>query len=847
MELKEYQTRALEAFVRWLDVLASKQTELEAAKAALQSIGQDVSVDTLNDNYPKLAWKQLADVGEVADSAGPYVERTSTSGNPIPHVCFKVPTGGGKTLLAAAALERLNRPTGLVLWMVPSRAIYRQTKQALWNREHPYRHMLERASGGRVKMLEKDDPFNTADVENYLCVMLISLQSANLGTKDYRRMFRDSGRYTSFFPDNDDDRGDARLRCRFPDLALSDDEHPVTQSLVNVFKMQRPVIVLDEAHKAYGKQVKDEFVRSINYLNPSLVIELSATPSRRKSNLLVDISGVDLKSEEMIKLPVEITSFTDVEWQHTLGAAHAQLEALDNEALSLDHQEGRYIRPIAVVRVEHTGSAQIGRDTVHAEDARAYLTQNLGVPAAAVRVKSSENDELGAEDLLDKASPVRWIITRDALREGWDCSFAYLLVLLDNTKAKTAITQLVGRVMRQPEARRTGRETLDRCYVYCQNMDVNAAVQYVKIGLEQEGMTGLEDDIQSKDEPSQRLVKVQPRQMFRDDAIFLPKVLHKDRREGWVELDYQRHIASSLEWVSIGAPDLQISMTQGPQETKASVDLAMTTVPTVYDDPRALCIDTDVKIAWYARRISHVIPNPFHAAHIAQQMVQQMHDAGFDSEAIYGQRSSLADQLRQHVVKEADRLAEQIFRAKLAKGQIRFDLETGDRNYRIRESYEIPVGEGDNLLQRYGQQIQLSLFEPVFEKGYNDLERRFAFYLDQQKALQWWHRVAVRQHGEYYLRGWRNERIWPDFVAMACETDSKPSVLVFETKGDHLKDADDTKYKKKVFEALEKAFNVGKMTVHAGLAEGVFRLVFDKEGFPDAEEAITYLYDGRAR
>lgn len=846
MELKEYQTRALDAFVRWLDVLASKQTELETTKAVLQSIGQDVSVDTLNDNYPKLAWKQLADVGEVADSAGPYVERTSTSGDPIPHVCFKVPTGGGKTLLAAAALERLNRSTGLVLWMVPSKAIYRQTKQALWNREHPYRQMLERASGGRVKMLEKDDPFSADDVGHYLCVMLISLQSANHKNKprDYLRMFRDSGRYISFFPDNDDSLGDVRLRCKFPDLAPSNAERPVAQSLFNVFKMQRPVIVLDEAHKAYGRQEENsvEFVRSINRLNPSLVIELSATPSRRKSNLLVDISGVDLKSEEMIKLPVEITSFTDVEWQHTLGAAHAQLEALDNEALSLDHQEGRYIRPIAVVRVEHTGKAQVGRNTVHAEDARKYLTQNLGVPAAAVRVKSSENDELGAEDLLDKASAVRWIITRDALKEGWDCSFAYLLVLLDNTKAKTAITQLVGRVMRQPEAQRTGREVLDRCYVYCQNMDVNAAVQYVKTGLEQEGMTGLEDDIQSKDEPSHRLVKVQPRTMFRSDAIFLPKVLHKDSREGWVELDYQRHIASSLEWASIGAPDLQISMTQGPQETRASVDLAMTTVPTVYDDPRALYIDTDVKIAWYARRISHVMPNPFHAAYIAQQMVQQMHNVGFDSDDIYGQRSSLADQLRQHVVKEADRLAEQVFLTKLAKGQIRFDLETGDRNYRIRESYEIPVGEGDNLLQRYGQPIQLSLFEPVFEKSYNDLERRFAFYLDQQKALQWWHRVAVRQHGEYYLRGWRNERIWPDFVAMAGETDSKPSMLVFETKGDHLKDADDTKYKKKVFEALEKAFNVGKMTVHAGLAEGVFRLVFDKEGFPDAEDAISHLY-----
>ena len=135
--------------------------------------------------------------------------------------------------------------------------------------------MLERASGGCVKMLEKDDSFTAADVGHYLCVMLISLQSASRQSRDFLRMFRDSGRYTSFFPDNDDALGDARLRGKYPDLDPPANDRPVAQSLFNVFKMQCPVIVLDEAHKAYGRQAKDndQFVRSINCLNPSLVIE----------------------------------------------------------------------------------------------------------------------------------------------------------------------------------------------------------------------------------------------------------------------------------------------------------------------------------------------------------------------------------------------------------------------------------------------------------------------------------------------------------------------------------------------------------------------------------------------
>ena len=171
----------------------------------------------------------------------------------------------------------------------------------------------------------------------------------------------------------------------------------MAQSLSNVFKMVCPVVVLDEAHKAYGRQgsESDQFVQSVNRLNPSLVIELSATPSSTKSNLLVDIAGRDLKAEEMIKLPVEVTSFSNADWHHTLSRAHAKLEELDSEAISLQNSEGRYIRPIAVVRVERTGNDQRDGERIHAEDVREYLTQQLGVPSEAVAVQSTASRELG--------------------------------------------------------------------------------------------------------------------------------------------------------------------------------------------------------------------------------------------------------------------------------------------------------------------------------------------------------------------------------------------------------------------------------------------------------------------
>ena len=842
MELKDYQSRTLDAFTRWRHELAAAKANSEAAVDALQQVGMDIPPDVRN--FSKAAWQKLASAGEVASGSRPYVDRTAAAGFPVPHVCFKVPTGGGKTLLAAAALERLDQNSGLVLWMVPSNAIYRQTKEKLWDRQHPYRQMLERASGRRVKVLEKDDLFTAADVEHYLCVMLISLHSANRqNNRDFLKMFQDSGRYMSFFPDNDDALGDGRLRNEYPDLDPPSVDRPVAQSLFNVFKMARPVVVLDEAHKAYGRQGSDsdEFVQSVNRLNPSLVIELSATPSVGKSNLLVDVAGQDLKAEEMIKLPVQVTSFTNTDWHHTLGQAHSKLEEVDNEAVSLQNSEGRYIRPIALVRVERTGNDQRDGERIHAEDVREYLAQNLGVPGEAVAVQSTASRELDGVDLLSEFSPVRWIITKSALMEGWDCPFAYLLVMLDNTSAKRAITQLVGRVMRQPHAVLTGREALDQCYVYCQSTDVNDAVQYVKDALEQEGMGDLDDDVQTSQAVTFQTVSIHRREKFRESEIFLPRVLHKDARGGWEELDYQRHVLPCINLDAIGSPDPQSAHPDRPRETSATVDLGEGGASATYYDPQALFVDESVKISWYARRISDILPNPFQAARVAQELVQRMYDADQDDGKIYRQRSALASQLREHVTNVMDQQAEIVFRAKLKAREIRFDLEASDHNHRMRECYEILVADNDVLLQRYGKSVQLSLFEPVFDRDFNDLERRFAFYLDEKKALQWWHRVAVRQHGEYYLRGWRRERIWPDFVAMGGEKDGKPSVLVFETKGDHLAGNDDSEYKEQLFAALEETFNAGKMTIHDGPARGVFRLVFDREGFPDAEAAFDWL------
>jgi len=73
-------------------------------------------------------------------------------GSGMPYVCLRVPTGGGKTLLAcyAAGLaqrEFMRAERSVVLWLVPSNTILDQTADALRDPRHPYRRALELACG----------------------------------------------------------------------------------------------------------------------------------------------------------------------------------------------------------------------------------------------------------------------------------------------------------------------------------------------------------------------------------------------------------------------------------------------------------------------------------------------------------------------------------------------------------------------------------------------------------------------------------------------------------------------------------------------------------------------------
>ena len=840
MILKTYQLDALEQLGRYLAALKEARAKADKIRAALD----DADIPDELQNHPQTAWGALKKQGVLpaitqdGEAEVPqHISRTAANGDAIPHVCLKVPTGGGKTLLGVAALERLNPATGCVLWIVPSKAIYEQTIKAFRTREHPYRQMLERISGGRVKLLEKTTRFTKQDIESYLCVMMLMLPSANRQKgREFLKIFRDSGGYTSFFPEQDASAANKEFMARHPDLEKHKSGGFVKQSLINVLKLVRPYVILDEAHKAYGTNDKNnkEFVKSVNRLNPRFVLELSATPKIGISNILVNISGVELKNEEMIKLPIKIHNFANSSWKRALAGTHEKLRQLENAAKKLKQQQNRYVRPIALVRVQRTGKEQRGQQFIHAEDAREYLIKNLSVPERHIRVQSSERKELAQEDLLSEMSEVRWIITKDALKEGWDCSFAYILALLDSTKAQTAITQMVGRVMRQPHASLIdGADALNRCYIYCYNKDVSEAVGWVKDGLEKEGLTGLGDFV-AGEQGDKKPQTIKRRSSYRKLKIFLPQVLHKDKEE-WRPIDYDRDILGSVDWQRI-RPGKAVKLIDADKmvEETGTVDIA----DTERDEdpaPEQMITGESLTTDYFVRRLIDLIPNPWQAARIADAFIRS-HQA--DDPKLLQNRVYLSEILIGMVREKIDRQAEKIFRDKIRQNEIRFHLETDEElNYEFQKTFEISVSESEKTLTRHGKPIQRSLFETVFESEFSSkLEKDFAFYLDGNDAIFWWHKIAARQ--QYFIQGWRRHKVFPDFVV---SQQGSNKYLVLETKGLHLKGSADTDYKKALFDILEStyrnALDGGEMH-HIGEPAATYKILLEDKWKQDLHKAL---------
>lgn len=384
----------------------------------------------------------------------------------VPHVCVKVPTAGGKTFIACNALKTIfdafdyDKPKA-VMWLVPSITILDQTIKNLKDPSHPYRQKISSHFGNKVEVFDKatllqGSGFNATSVKEQLNIMVFSFDSLRARNKEDRKVFQENGNLQSF----------ENLLGNDTDITLGE-----------VIKHLNPVVVVDESHNAES----DLSVDMLKEINPSFILDLTATP-RKNSNIISFIDAIELKKENMVKLPVIVYNHQDK--TEVINSALQLQKRLELQAQDEEKKGGKYIRPIVLFQAQPKSD----KDNTTFEKLKEKLIE-LKIPEEQIKIKTANLNEIKNVDLMSRDCPVRYIITVNALKEGWDCPFAYILASLADKSSAVDVEQILGRVLRQPYVMKHNFALLNLSYVLTASSKFLDTLDNIVKGLNKAGFS----------------------------------------------------------------------------------------------------------------------------------------------------------------------------------------------------------------------------------------------------------------------------------------------------------------------------------------------------------------------
>lgn len=472
MELKKYQLQVIKNLDRFLELLIEKQNISKAYNALWNEKGINVGIDGMPPYNPELAG--------------------------VPQVCFKVPTGGGKTFLAANSLKPIfaSMPhihPKAVVWLVPSDAILSQTYKTLTDKNHAYRKKIDVDFGNKVEVYSKQQllngqNFNPTSVSDNLSIFVLSYDSFRTSKKDGRKAYQENGSLLPF----------VRFKQDSSNLLEGTDE----TALIQVIRKLNPVVIVDESHHATSKLSKE----MLQNFNPSFVLDLTATP-KRGSNIISFVDARQLKAENMVKLPVIV--YNRKSQEDVFISAVSLRRKLELEAVQGQKNGGKYIRPIVLFQAQPKNNA----DSTTYEKIKHTLME-MGIPESEIAIKTADKDELKNIDLSSSDCNIRYIITVNALKEGWDCPFAYILATVANRTSSIDVEQILGRILRLPNTKKNESEVLNLSYVITSSNAFYATLDKVVSGLNAAGFTSKDyriDDYAEQDTefPVEQTVNIQ--------------------------------------------------------------------------------------------------------------------------------------------------------------------------------------------------------------------------------------------------------------------------------------------------------------------------------------------------
>ena len=489
MQLKPYQADTLAVLGRFLE-----EARIAGPRNAYEAITREP--------------EQAARLGGYAGDYAPLNQMPE-----VPYVCLRLPTGGGKTLLAAHAVSVarnawVEKDYPLVLWLVPSNTIRRQTVEALKNPRHAYRQALDAAFDGRVRVFDVADFTHVRphDLRDRCCLVVGTIQTLRVSNTEGRKVYAHHEEMEPHF---------VTLPPTAPGLERLENG-AVKFSFANLLHLYRPLMIVDEAHNAVTGLTRDMQAR----VNPCAVIEFTATP-RRRSNILHSVSAQELKRADMIKLPILLAEHDS--WQNAVNGAIAARASLAETAQA----DPDYIRPIVLFQ------AQSKNQEVTVAALKQHLMDVEQIPASNIAVATGDQRELDGIDLFDRACPIDYVITVEALKEGWDCSFAYVFCSVSRIQSATDVEQLLGRVLRMPYAQRRPNADLNKAYSFLSEPSFGEAARALVDKLVAMGFE--EDEARDNIEPAQGAFEMdgdlfgprhKPQPVFIHAVAAGPDVLH---------------------------------------------------------------------------------------------------------------------------------------------------------------------------------------------------------------------------------------------------------------------------------------------------------------------------------
>lgn len=706
-------------------------------------------------------------------------------GSEIPFVCIKIPTGGGKTLVGCHATtlimenlltEKLGK--GIVMWFVPSEAIKSQTLKKFRDRKDGHRKILDDYFDNSVKIFSNEEALRITkgDVEDNLCIVVSSLDAfrKEKTLQNKYKVYKENGALLNHF----ENMGELKI--------LEKDESGVINSLANVIRLSNPLIVIDEGHRT-----KTELsITFLKELNPSFIIEYTATP-RSGSNILVEVHSSELKEQQMVKLPLVLESHS--QWQDAIIQGITKREEL--EKISKKEKEG--IRPIVLLQAEQEKEDE---KKITVGKIKEFLMKDRKILEEEIAIKTSKNNELEGIDLFSRNCKLRYIITVNALAEGWDCSFAYILISVANIGSKVAVEQIIGRIMRMPDAKRKKNENLNRSYVFASAKNFNEAAGQIVSGLENNGYSG--KDLIKAGENKKYEFDVE--RQFKED-FSVPMVAYNDEELTFEDLigeDFKLHkqdfdFKFKTHYDSDGRAILDI------KEGDKWIRGAQQALKLSYKDKN--CSKGEL-IQWIDKKLRFTMIDREDKVKFLEEVVDTIKDHTIADLSV--NRYVLLTQLDNLINSVLKEYAKQKF-DKLLKGD----------KIKVKKFEKFP--ETITLSEELPEQFNKSYYSKVDKLNKEELSFLERLDLDTLPNVDFW--VRNREKKDFYLQGWQRNKFYPDFIALT----KKGNILLLEWKGEDRISNEDTEYKIELGGMWEKLGNkkLYFFLVHNGNIEEVLNKI----------------------